>query len=61
VLSLKHQIAPPPLTCSSRIPECDLDYVPNRAREMRIHLALSNSFGFGEPTDARVPPAVARP
>jgi len=47
VLSVQHQIAPPTVNLVEPDPECDLDYVPNRAREMRIRLALSNSFGFG--------------
>jgi 3-oxoacyl-[acyl-carrier-protein] synthase II len=47
VLSLYHQIAPPTINLDSPDPECDLDYVPNQAREMDIRVALSNSFGFG--------------
>lgn len=47
VLGVKHQIAPPTINLEQPDPECDLDYVPNQAREMRIRLALSNSFGFG--------------
>lgn len=46
-LSLKNQIAPPTINLSEPSPECDLDYVPNVAREMDIHYAMSNSFGFG--------------
>ena len=46
-LSLKHQIAPPTINLDNQDPECDLDYVPNTAREMKIEVAISNSFGFG--------------
>ena len=46
-LSLKHQIAPPTINLENQDPECDLDYVPNIARDMKINVALSNSFGFG--------------
>jgi 3-oxoacyl-[acyl-carrier-protein] synthase II len=47
VLGIKQQIAPPTINLHEPDPDCDLDYVPNQAREMRIRLALSNSFGFG--------------
>jgi len=46
-LAVYHQIAPPTINQISPDPECDLDYVPNEARPMRIRAALSNSFGFG--------------
>lgn len=46
-LSLKNQIAPPTINMENQDPECDLDYVPNVARDMSMNVALSNSFGFG--------------
>jgi 3-oxoacyl-[acyl-carrier-protein] synthase II len=46
-LALRDQIAPPTINYEFPDPECDLDYVPNRARPMTIDYALSNSFGFG--------------
>lgn len=47
VLSLRDQVAPPTINYLTQDPECDLDYVPNEARDLRIDYALSNSFGFG--------------
>jgi 3-oxoacyl-[acyl-carrier-protein] synthase II len=47
VLTVYNQKAPPTINLDCRDEECDLDYVPNRARDMRIEYALSNSFGFG--------------
>ncbi|WP_404361343.1 beta-ketoacyl-ACP synthase II [Methylotuvimicrobium sp. KM1] len=46
-LSLKNQLAPPTINLDNQDPECDLDYVPNVARDMSMNVALSNSFGFG--------------
>lgn len=47
VLAIRDQVAPPTINLEHPDPECDLDYVPNTAREMTIETALSNSFGFG--------------
>lgn len=47
VLAVHDQVAPPTINLHNPDPECDLDYVPNTAREMTINVAISNSFGFG--------------
>ncbi len=47
VMAIKDQVAPPTINLETPGEGCDLDYVPNIAREMKIDYALSNSFGFG--------------
>jgi 3-oxoacyl-[acyl-carrier-protein] synthase II len=47
VLAIRDQVAPPTINYENPDPDCDLDYVPNQARPMRIDVTLSNSFGFG--------------
>jgi 3-oxoacyl-[acyl-carrier-protein] synthase II len=46
-LTIRHSVVHPTINYETPDPECDLDYVPNSAREMRVQYALSNSFGFG--------------
>ena len=47
VMGMKDGVAPPTINMFNQDPKCDLDYVPNTARQMKIRVALSNSFGFG--------------
>jgi 3-oxoacyl-[acyl-carrier-protein] synthase II len=46
-LAVHHQVSPPTINIFNQDPECDLDYCANQARDMKIDVALSNSFGFG--------------
>ncbi|MBM7693963.1 3-oxoacyl-[acyl-carrier-protein] synthase II [Peribacillus deserti] len=47
VLAIKNNLVPPTINLEEADPECDLDYVPNKAREMEVQAAMSNSLGFG--------------
>jgi 3-oxoacyl-[acyl-carrier-protein] synthase II len=47
ILAIRDQVSPPTINLDNPDPKCDLDYVPNAARQMVIGTALSNSFGFG--------------
>jgi len=47
VLAIRDQVAPPTINQYTADPDCDLDFVPNEARKMKIDVAISNSFGFG--------------
>ncbi|MEZ5426795.1 MAG: beta-ketoacyl-[acyl-carrier-protein] synthase family protein [Pyrinomonadaceae bacterium] len=47
VLALKNGVLPPTANFTEADPECDLDYIPNEAREVKVEAALSNSFAFG--------------
>lgn len=47
VMALRDGILPPTINLDHPDPECDLDYVPNKAREQKVKVAISNSFGFG--------------
>jgi 3-oxoacyl-[acyl-carrier-protein] synthase II len=54
VLAIRDQVLPPTMNLQTPDPDCDLDYVPNKARPARVEVALSNSFGFGGQNDTLV-------
>jgi len=47
VLTINNSLIPPTINYETQDPECDLDYVPNKARPQAVNIAMSNSFGFG--------------
>ncbi|MGA0846932.1 MAG: beta-ketoacyl-[acyl-carrier-protein] synthase II, partial [Luteolibacter sp.] len=47
IMAIKEGVVPPTINIEEQDPECDLDVVPNTAREANVNVALSNSFGFG--------------
>lgn len=47
VLAIQDQVVPPTINLDNQDPECDLDYVPHEARDAKVNMAISNSFGFG--------------
>ena len=47
ILAIKNGIIPPTINYETPDPECDLDYVPNVPREVKVRTVMSNSFGFG--------------
>lgn len=59
ILAIRDQVLPPTVNYSTPDPNCDLDYVPNKARKAKVRTCLSNSFGFGGQNDTLVVSAFA--
>ncbi|MFH1853683.1 MAG: beta-ketoacyl-ACP synthase II [Candidatus Omnitrophota bacterium] len=54
LMALEEGVIPPTINYETPDPECDLDYVPNKAREAKVNILLKNSFGFGGKNSALV-------
>ena len=54
ICALRDQVAPPTANFENADPACDLDYIPNQPRPMKLDYVLSNSFGFGGTNGALV-------
>jgi 3-oxoacyl-[acyl-carrier-protein] synthase II len=54
VLAIRDNVLPPTMNLDNPDPECDLDYVPNKARAAKVDIAMSNSFGFGGQNDTLI-------
>jgi 3-oxoacyl-[acyl-carrier-protein] synthase II len=54
VLAIRDNVLPPTMNLETSDPECDLDYVPNKARKAKVDVVLSNSFGFGGQNDTLI-------
>ncbi|MBN1346831.1 MAG: beta-ketoacyl-[acyl-carrier-protein] synthase family protein [Phycisphaerae bacterium] len=54
LLAIRDDVVPPTMNYSTPDPNCDLDYVPNKARKVEVNTALSNSFGFGGQNDTLI-------
>ena len=59
VLALRDQVLPPTMNLENPDPECDLDYVPNKARKAKIDVVMSNKYGFGGQNDTIIVKRVA--
>ncbi|MFQ5591837.1 MAG: beta-ketoacyl-[acyl-carrier-protein] synthase family protein, partial [Phycisphaerae bacterium] len=60
ILAIRDGVVPPTINYNTPDPNCDLDYVPNKARKVNVRTALSNSFGFGGQNDTLVIKAIER-
>ena len=47
ILAIRHSLVPPTINLDNPDPQCDLDYTPHKAKEKKLNVVLSNSFGFG--------------
>ena len=47
LMAIRDNVLPPTINYENPDPDCDLDYIPNEAREKECNIALNNSFGFG--------------
>ncbi|MGB2986398.1 MAG: beta-ketoacyl-[acyl-carrier-protein] synthase family protein [Phycisphaerae bacterium] len=54
VLAIRDGVVPPTINYNTPDPNCDLDYVPNKARKLKVRVALSNGFGFGGQNDTLI-------